>query len=448
MSEVGENPPLTAPSQAPPATDLPAVVEVTPLPTAQPEKPPIDPESPPWGLTTKAIMASAVLILAALVVWRFQFLISPLVLAAVIAYLLNPLISWVRRKTEITRAQAVLIVYGLLLVLFGVGSFFLGVIVAQQSVRLWESLPEFLPRLIETAQERAQAYEDVRWIIGPYVVEPGSLLELIDWDSIAADLATSLRTIAGRSGLWLAGVATATIGTLGDTFFVLIVSIYLAMDGPRIGHSISELAHQPGYRRDAERLINDSIKIWDAYLRGQVILGIVIFVVVAVSLGVLGVNNALELGILSGILEFLPVIGPFIGTAAAVIVALLQDSVPWGLSPWIFALIVLVVMIIIQQIENAVLVPRIVGDALDLHALVVMIGVLMGTSLAGLLGAVLAAPVIATLKLFGTYVWRKMLDLPPFPDDAPDESATTGNKDSHGVMAILTEWFGSRASRT
>src|SRR5690606_873479 len=130
----------------------------------------------------------------------------------------------------------------------------------------------FLPRLIETAQERAQAYEDVRWTIGPYVVEPGSLLELIDWDSIAADLATSLRTIAGRSGLWLAGVATATIGTLGDTFFVLIVSIYLAMDGPRIGHSISELAHQPGYRRDAERLINDSIKIWDAYLRGQVIL--------------------------------------------------------------------------------------------------------------------------------------------------------------------------------
>jgi predicted PurR-regulated permease PerM len=104
-------------------------------------------------------------------------------------------------------------------------------------------------------------------------------------------------------------------------------------------------------------------------------------------------------------------------------------------------------MFLIQQIENTVLVPRIVGDALDLHALVVLIGVLMGTSLAGLLGAVLAAPVIATLKLFGTYIWRKMLDLPPFADDPPDD-AGIGSGGGNGAMAWLTGWFGSRASRT
>jgi predicted PurR-regulated permease PerM len=227
---------------------------------------------------------------------------------------------------------------------------------------------------------------------------------------------------------------------------VVIVSIYLAMDAPRIGQGISELAHQPGYRRDAERLIRDTIRIWDAYLRGQVILGIAIFVIVTLCLSLLRVNNALELGILSGLLEFLPVVGPFIGTAAAVVVALLQDTNPWGMSPWVYALIVLAVMFLIQQVENAILVPRIVGDALDLHALVVLIGVLMGTSLAGLLGAVLAAPVIATLKLFGTYVWRKMLDLPPFPDDPPDESsddaASRGNP-----MNWIMGWFGSRARR-
>src|SRR5262245_2790377 len=76
-----------------------------------------DPQSPPWGLTTKAIIASAIIVLGAIVVWRFQFIITPLVLAAVFAYLLNPLISWVRRKTEITRPQAVLVVYALLLIL-------------------------------------------------------------------------------------------------------------------------------------------------------------------------------------------------------------------------------------------------------------------------------------------------------------------------------------------
>src|SRR5690606_9736804 len=125
-------------------------------------------------------------------------------------------------------------------------------------------------------------------------------------------------------------------------------------------------------------------------------------------------NNAFELGILSGLLEFLPIIGPVIGAGAAVLVALLQNSNPWGVSPWLFALIVLGAMILIQQVENGVLVPRIGGDALDLHPVVVMVGVIMGTSLAGLLGAILAAPVLATLKLYGIYVWRKLLDLPPF----------------------------------
>jgi hypothetical protein len=84
-------------------------------------------------------------------------------------------------------------------------------------------------------------------------------------------------------------------------------------------------------------------------------------------------------------------------------------------QPWQHAAIVLGLMIVIQQVENAFLVPRIVGGALELHPLIVIIGVLMGASIAGILGAVLAAPVIASLRLFGRYAWRKMFDLPPFP---------------------------------
>jgi predicted PurR-regulated permease PerM len=447
MSEIGKEAGATIQPALPEQKLPPATVAVAELaPEAVPGAP--DADSPRWGLTTKAIIASAALLLGALVVWRFQFLISPLVLAAVIAYLLNPLISWLQRKTNISRPQAVLIIYALLFVLLGVASFFLGVTVAQQSVRLWESLPEFLPRLAATVQERVQSWANVSWTLGPYTLDIGALVDAIDWDSLIADIGNSVQTVLGRSGLWLAGVASATLGTLSDILFVTIVSIYLAMDGPRIGKGISEIAQQPGYRRDAERLIQDSVRIWDAYLRGQVILGIVIFFVVSGSMGLLGVNNALELGILSGLLEFLPIIGPFIGTAAAVVVALVQDTNPWGLSPWVFALIVLGIMFLIQQIENAILVPRIVGDALDLHALVVLIGVLMGTSLAGLLGAVLAAPVIATLKLFGTYVWRKMLDLPPFADEAAEDQVDAGAGGGQGALSWLTSWFGSRAPRT
>jgi predicted PurR-regulated permease PerM len=444
MSKPVRNRPAKPPVQTSLAVQRPA-------PEALPKTPPAtdallpDPDSPRWGLTTKAIIAVAILLLGALVIWRFQFLISPLVLAAVVAYLLNPVIRWLQIKLDIKRTYAVLIIYAILLLVVGGASVFLGLVIAEQSVRIWESLPEFLPRLVTAVQQRTAAWSTLRWTLGPYSVVPGALLSSIDWQSMAADIGTTLQSAAGRSGLWLAGVAGATLGTLGDIFFVLIVSIYLAMDSPRIGRGISEVAHQPGYRRDAERLIAESIKIWDAYLRGQVILGIVIFAIVTLSLTILGVNNALELGILSGLLEFLPIVGPIIGAAAAVLVALVQDTNPWGMSPWLFALVVLGVMIVIQQIENVVLVPRIVGDALDLHALVVLIGVLMGTSLAGLLGAVLAAPVIATLKLFGTYTWRKMLDLPPFVDEPPDK-AVDAKRRAGGGFAWLTGWFGSRPS--
>ena len=78
-------------------------------------------------------------------------------------------------------------------------------------------------------------------------------------------------------------------------------------------------------------------------------------------------------------------------------------------------------MIIIQQVENNFLVPRIVGGALDLHPILVIVGVFMGASLAGVLGAILAAPIVASLKLLTQYAWRKLFDLQPFPEEEPPE---------------------------
>ena len=154
----------------------------------------------------------------------------------------------------------------------------------------------------------------------------------------------------------------------------------------------------------------------------RVSLAAVIFLAVWISLSILGVQNAFGLGVLSGLLEFLPVIGPFIGTAAAVLVAFFQPDNYLGLDPVYYALLVLGVMMLIQQIENNLLVPRIVGGALDLHALLVIIGVFMGATMAGLIGAILAAPILASTKLLGTYAWRKMFDLPPFPEPELSES--------------------------
>jgi predicted PurR-regulated permease PerM len=199
--------------------------------------------------------------------------------------------------------------------------------------------------------------------------------------------------------------------------FTIVISIYLAFEMPQLGGYVERAAQRPGYGRDSRVLTRDFGRIWRAYLRGQVILGLVVGLSVWISLTILGVQNSFGLGVISGLLEFLPIIGPVIGTAAATIVAFLQPTNYLGLDSVAYALVVIGVMIVIQQIENNLLVPRIVGGALDLHPLIIIVGVFIGGAMAGLIGAVLAAPLLATVKLLGTYAWRKMFDLPPFPED-------------------------------
>ncbi len=398
-------------------------------------------DSPPWSVSTKAIVVSVALILLGIVIWRFQFLITPLVVAGVLAYLLNPLISWVERKTPMKRIYAVLLVYGGLLLIGGGAAVALGVAAASQASKLVSALPQLIPDMVNTVEASVARWSDVVVGFGPYQFRVGSLWADADLNMITNQLRVSLQQLAGRSGSMIAGLARGTVSTFATGLLIYFVSIYIAHDVPQIGRSISNLAQQPGYRQDAERLVQQTLVIWNAYLRGQVVLALVIGVAVSLSLSILGVNDFLALGLLSGLLEFLPTVGPIVGAAAAVGAAMLQPGNYLGLSPWVYGLVVLGVMIAIQQIENNILVPRIVGEALDLHPIAVIVGVLMGASLAGLLGAVLAAPVLATLKLLGVYIWRKVLDLPPFPPEE-DAGEADDSADSPGLFARVRRWVG------
>lgn len=402
---------------------LPAVTPIQTIPALA------DDHSPPWSVTTKAIVTIAALVLAVAIMWRFQDLIRPIVIAAIIAYLLNPLIVWLMRRSSLSRGVAVVVVYltGLILVIVGVGV--LGIVAYDQLVGLARSLPNSISEVVNLAEQVQVRLEMLlaQWST-QFSYDLRGLQQDIDLRALVEQAISLVRATLSRSGWLAATIAQTTINTISTGLLIFFISLYIAKDSPQLQKGIGDLAHQPGYRHDAERLVREFLRIWDAYLRGQVILGLVIGVVVSLSLSALGVNNALGLGILSGVLEFLPVLGPLIGTAAAVLVALFQPDNYLGIPPLYFGLTVLAIMILIQQLENNLLVPRIVGEALDLHPLVVMISVVMGASLAGMLGAVLAAPVAASMKLFGAYAWRKLLDLPPFPEPEPAPKPRRGQQ--------------------
>jgi len=175
-----------------------------------------------------------------------------------------------------------------------------------------------------------------------------------------------------------------------------------------------------GYLYDARRLASELGPIWDAFLRGQITIAVILGLLVGFSLAALGVHYAPVLGILATLMEFIPIVGPLISTLVGVLVAVFQPDNLLGLSPIWYAVLVLVVYSLLQQIQNNVIIPRILGRSLHLHPIVILIGAFVAASLAGVVGLLLSAPTIATLRLFGRYVYRKLFDIDPWPPAPPE----------------------------
>jgi predicted PurR-regulated permease PerM len=382
--------------------------------------PPTDPESPPWDRTLKVFVATATVLLLAALALRFQNLLLQIAAAAIIAYVATPFIDFVTKRTPLRRGTAILLTYVIIFILITTVFIAFGTTVFNQAINLVNTIPDIVQGIVDWLSTT----EAIR--IGPYKLDVGVLWSNLDQQLIQDQLLPSIGSIVRQTGGTLLQVLGSGVQIGTQVLFTIVISIYLAFEIPNLGGYVERAAQRPGYGRDARVLTNHFGKIWRAYLRGQVILGLVIGSAVWISLTILGVQNSFGLGVLSGLLEFLPVIGPFVGTAAAAIVAFLQPTNYLGLDPLIFALIVIAVMVLIQQIENNLLVPRIVGGALDLHPLIIIVGVFIGGGIAGLVGAILAAPLLATSKLLGTYAWRKMFDLPPFPPDEEPDIKTPG----------------------
>lgn len=371
--------------------------------------------SPYWSKTTKVIVVVFTLVVLLLLIWRFQSIIAMLVVAAILGYLLEPIINFFDERTTLRRGLIIVLAYLTLAVAVLAGFFALGFASYQQIANLLGLMPGLIQDATESISIFINRTEPI--VFGPIVVRPSG----IPWDRITEQILGLADPVLSQSTSIVSRLATSTVRTVANVAFIFIISLYLSMDISSLGGRITGFAQAPGYREDAERLIPELSRVWRAYLRGQIILGLVIFVVVWLGLTLLGVQNSLALGLLAGLLEFVPTIGPVISAIVAILVAFFQPTNYLGLASWQYALIVLALMIVIQQLENNLLVPRIVGGALDLHPILVIVGVFMGASLAGILGAILAAPIIASLKVLGQYAWRKLFDLPPFPSIPPPE---------------------------
>ena len=305
-------------------------------------------ESPPWNLSTKFIVTVAFIVLLIWVVIRFNALIYQIVAASILAYLLNPVIVFVDNRTPIKRGTSIIVIYLLLAAGVVTASIALGLAAVEQVNNLITFLSgDFITNSIDQISTFLE--ENPTFQVGDFFTL--DIAETLNLSNIQDQLLSLVNPIVGQSTQILQTAAGFTISGVTTVLFIFVISIYIAIEIPLLGGRISRIAYLPGYQQDAERILREFGRIWSAYLRGQVILGLVIFLIVWLGLAAMGVQNALALGILSGLLEFIPIIGPVIGAGAAVIVAFFQ--VPGiGDSPLVFAGIVLAFMFIDHRISS------------------------------------------------------------------------------------------------
>jgi predicted PurR-regulated permease PerM len=360
------------------------------------------PTSPPWQPGTRLVAGVFLIILAILLLYLIRSLLASLFLALLLAYLLHPLIIKLTTKWRLPRGVAVLLVFlGLILILIAMMTG-LGLTISQRA----SQLASYLGDLSETLPAQIETIGELQITIGPWDID----LSQVNLEPILSDLASLVSPFLSQTGNLLASVAKTTASVVALVVLALVLGYYLLLDFSALDTAMMTIVPYP-YRGDFRSLMDETGRIWHAFIRGQAILAVVMALLVWLILTILRVRFPVMLALISGLMEFVPWLGPIIAGVVTIMVALFQGGNIWGLSPLAFALVVLIVFTIIQQFENNVLYPGIIGHSLKLHPLIVILSVLAGGILAGLIGFLLAAPTVATLRVWLGYVYRKSVGL-------------------------------------
>ena len=341
-----------------------------------------------------------------LVIYRIRNLLMPLVTAVILAYLVNPLVLFITRRTRINRNLVIVLIY--LILLAGLVSIPVSAIshIVSQVNNFINNLPRFVNQLGELLQRPIV-------IAGNEIPLDQSQIEQI-YASLSNNVISLVQTIGSQSLAVFGSIASATLSTFGWTFLVLFLSFYLLKDHNHLFQLIINLTPE-SYRADLMHISHELQLTWNAFLRGQLVLSGVMGMIIFVIALILDLPNALLLALIASLMEFLPTIGPVLAAVPAILIALFQSHSSWVgnlMSPIWFAALMAGIYGLVFQLENYYMVPRIMGRRLQLHPLVVIMGALAGASVAGVLGILLAAPTLATARLFISYVYAKLLDKP------------------------------------
>jgi predicted PurR-regulated permease PerM len=317
----------------------------------------------------------------------------------ILAFLLYPSVDWLAKR-RIPRVGAILIIY---IIIGGALFAFLAMVVptlVTQINNLIQQLPQLATNLQTQMTPKMQALRDI-------LDKQGIRSE--DIQAFMNKVVPGIQAWALGLGKRLAMGVQGAVGGIVASFSVPIIVFYLLMDAPKIRDSLMALAPKRT-AREAEMLLSNIALMLNHYLRGQLKLCFIIFAFSTIGLLILGVPHALLLGLLAGITEIIPIVGPIIACIPATLIGMAN---PWDYGIvgiwmpniwWVKGLVVVLFYLLMQWFENNLIVPRVMGKGLNVHPLTVMFALLAGGFLGGIAGMLMALPIAACLKVvFETY---------------------------------------------
>jgi predicted PurR-regulated permease PerM len=393
-------------------------------------------EPKPIRLTpaAKFVTITIIVALGILLIWAASPVMGPFVGAIITAYLFNPLIGWLHRRTGIGRAFWISVLYVLVGALVYALVRTLGPIVATQ----YRDLVAQIPAMRDQVERLLLANQ------------------IFDLGGVTIDLRELERPIYGFF-TELAGTLPSSVPHLVVTalervlLFVtyLIATFYLLLQAEQITNWLYHLVPAP-YRAEIRDLGSQVDATLTGYIRGTLLLIPIMSVLTYIVLSILGIRYALVIAIASGMLEIIPLIGPWSAAGIAVSVSLLQPTTPFGWSHALLAVVVGTSYFVLRMAEDNFIIPQVVGHAVHLHPVLVLFAILAGGAIGGPFGLLIGIPVVAVVRLLLRFLYRKLVDAPDLtlPDlrEPPSEPQRTTQPLNAPAPTLVTRTLRKRRS--
>lgn len=342
-----------------------------------------------FGFTMQAVIKSIFVLAAIWVLLNANAILFPLIVSIVLTFILNPLVEYFMRcrcyplRITVPRTVAVLLTFAVAASVIILVISFILLPFAHEFERFAGNFPRYMRQVQNLVFQLQQSASEAEL--------PATVRAVLDEGMANAagySLELGRRFLAGTIG-----VASSVINLI----VVPVLTFYFLKDWMSFCDAFVNLA-PAGQRLKVRQITVEIGTVISGYIRGQVTVSAIIGLMVFIGMYFFNIDNALTIGLIAALTEFIPIIGPVLGAIPALLIALLTSPV--------LAVKVAIFYTVVQQLENHIIVPKVMGQNIDLHPVSVILAFLIGAQLFGLAGMILAVPVAAILKIIFYHLWK------------------------------------------